>query len=160
MNAKGINFAETFHTVPLLYPVDLDSSQQSAQTTDFVKFTDGHATILVVLGVTGATMALTVNASSDNTGTGSTDIPFACYKKETASVDVGPLTRVDVASTGITTSGNNSIFYLIEIDASEMPADKPWLGVTIADPAAATIGSVIVFFSGMRYSGQGPTKLS
>lgn len=160
MNAKGIVFAETFHTAPLLYPIDLNSSQQSAQTTDFVKFTDGHASILVCLGVTGATMALTVNASSDNAGTGSEDIAFACYKKETADVDVGPLARVDVAATGITTSGNNNIFYWIEIDAAEMPADKPWLGVTIADPAAATIGTVVVFFSGMRFSGQGPTKLS
>lgn len=160
MNAKGVVFAETFHTAPFRFPVDLDSSQQSAQTTDFYKFTDGHCSILVILGVTGAAVTVTVNASSDNTGTGSTDIAFARYPQTTAGVDVGPLTRTDTAATGFATSTNDNIFYWIEIDAAEMPEDKPWLGVTLSDPAAATFGSVIGFFSGMRYSGQGPTKQS
>lgn len=158
---KGINIAEQCHVVQFRSPVDLDSSQQSAQTTDWAHFgKHRHVTIIVALGVTGAQAVVKIQAATDSSGTSPTDLAFNVYKEETDAGDTLGA-RTAVASTGLTCSGNNNIFYVIEMDSAEMPDGKPWLGVHIADPAAATFGCVIGIFSGARYEAdQSPTLLA
>lgn len=151
--SKGFNIAEQGHVAVYRYPVDLDSSQQAAQTTDWLNFgKHSHVSIIVALGVTGAAVVVKLQSADDASGTNPTDMAFNVYKAETADSDVAGA-RAAVASTGLTCSGNNGIFYIIEVDAAELPQGQPFLGVHIADPAAATIGCVIAVFSGPRYGG-------
>lgn len=151
--SKGINLAHDTHIAVYRYPVDLDSSQQSAQDTDWLNFgKHSHVSIIIALGVTGAAAVVKLQASADAVGTSPTDLAFNVYKEETDGVDILGA-RVAVASTGLTCSTANNIFYVIEMDAAELPEGKPFLGVHIADPAAATIGCVIAVFSGPRYGG-------
>lgn len=151
--SKGFNIAEQAHVAVYRYPVDLDSSQQAAQTTDWLNFSDhSHVSIIVALGVTGAAAVIKLQSADDSSGTNATDMAFNVYKAETADSDVAGA-RTAIASTGLTCSGNNNIFYVIEVDAAELPQGQPFLGVHIADPAAATFGCVVAVFSGTRYGG-------
>ena len=46
----------------------------------------------------------------------------------------------------------DGIFYVIEIDASQLSDGFPNLRVALTDPGAATFGYVGVFLSGSRYA--------
>jgi hypothetical protein len=95
---------------------------------------------------------VTVEACDDFVPTTTTAIAFKAYKEETAAGDTLD-GGTDVAAAGFATSLNNGVFYVIEIDAAELPAGKPCLRVAISDPGVATFGSVLAILSGARYAG-------
>lgn len=141
--------AETGHWVNALPPVDINGGANS----DIWSMKNyNHASIYISLGVTGAASTVTLQACDDFTPSNTTDIAFAIYKEETASGDTLGA-RTAVAATGFATSLNNGVFYVIEVDASELPAGKPNLRVAFSDPAAATLANVGVLLSGARYAG-------
>ena len=148
MASKGITIAEECHIVNALPPLDIDVS---AQTTDWLHLKNhSHVTFIIQMGVTGATCAITVEEASDASGTGNTAIAFNYYAEETAAGDT--LTaRTAATASGITSSGNNSIMYVIEIDASQLSDGKPWVAVQFADPGAATFASCVAILSGSRF---------
>lgn len=146
---KGITIAEECHIVNALPPLDIDTA---AQTTDWLHLKNhSHVTFIIQMGVTGATCAVTVEEASDASGTNNTAIAFAYYKEETANGDT-LAARATATSSGITTSGNNGIMYVIEIDASQLSDTKPWVAVQFADPGAATFASCVAILSGSRFA--------
>lgn len=149
---KGFNLAERAHVVPFRYPVDLDSSQQSAITTDWINMANyGHISIIIALGVTGAATTITVTTATTNTGTSAAAMAFNYYACTTDSSDVTG-SKTAATTSGFATSTNDNIFYIIEIDASELPEGSNFINVSLSDPAAATFGSVIGVLSGSRYA--------
>jgi len=70
---------------------------------------------------------------------------------------MGAKTTATVA--GFATSGNDSVFYCIELDA-EYFVDYPWVRLQFTDPGASTIGSAVAILSGGRYgSSSTPTAI-
>lgn len=145
---RGMVIAEQGHVVNALPPVDINGGKNSDV---FSMRGAGHASIEVVLGVTGGATTVTLHACDDFTPTTTEAIPFAVYKCETAAGDVTG-DRVEVEAAGFATSTNDNIFYIIEVDAPDLPTGKPNLQVRLSSPGAATFASVQVVLSGLRYA--------
>ncbi len=148
MSAKGIVMAEELHFVNALAPVDIDDAQKNSDVWSMSKA--GHATIVVQVGVTGADTTVTVEECDDFTPSSSTAIPFAYYPERTAGGDTLGA-RIAATSAGFATGTNDGIFFVIEIDASQLTDGFPNLRVVLTDPGAATFGSIGVWLSGWRY---------
>lgn len=147
--SKGTTIAEHFHVVNIFPPLDINGS---ARESDYFSTKNyAHVSIILTLGVTGGTSAITVYNSDDNIGNNEAAIAFAVYKEETAAGDtLGD--RVAATSSGFTTSSNDGIMYVIEIDASSQTVDRPYLVLKLGDPSSATLASAVAILSGSRYA--------
>jgi hypothetical protein len=158
MSAKGFYAAQEGHFVNALPPVDISSG----------KFSDvwsmrkhEHCTIVVQVGVSAAAWTkIIVNATDDFVPTTRQAIPYTLFSQETAAGDV-LAAKEAVLAAGKTPSANDSIFYVIEIDASELPDGKPNLEVSLTNGVNSVIGSVLAILSGARYEDdQSPTVVA
>ena len=140
------NVAQEGHVVSILPPVDCDGGKVCDA---FSMENWSHATIILTLGVTGGTSDVTISEST--TAAAGTDIAFKYAIETTALGDtLGALTAC--ASTGFTTSANDGVIYVIEIDAADLSAGYNWICVTLATPGAATFASAVAILSGGRYA--------
>ncbi len=147
MPAHGITIAEECHVVNILAPVDINGGV----TSDYFSLKGyAHATIIVQMGVTGGTSAMTVTENTTNVGGGATAIEFASYKEETDQGDTLE-SRVATTSSGLTSSANDNIFYVFEIDAQQLSDGSPYLAVVFATPGASVIASAVAILSGTQY---------
>jgi hypothetical protein len=151
---KGINIAETCHVINVLPPIDVDTASGLANSEIWSMENYAHCTIIVQCGVTGADPGdITVEACDDFTPSNDTAIDFYYYAEATALGDtLGARTKAE-AATGIDISANDGTLYVIEIDASELPAGYPCLEVKWSNPGASTIVSITAILSGARYAG-------
>jgi len=146
---KGWNLAEKGHVVNIIPPVDINAA---APTSDYFSLKNyDHASIVLTLGVTGAASTVTLEESDDNAGSNTTAIAFSYYAETTA---VGDTLGVRTAATtaGFATSTNDSITYVIEVDASQLTDGYPYLVLKLSDPSAATLVSAVAILSGARYA--------
>ena len=73
--------------------------------------------------------------------------------------------RTSATSSGFATSTNDGVFYVIEIEASQLEAAATYAGrayfrVKCSDPSGATYASIAVILSGSRFAGdQNPTAI-
>lgn len=147
----GFNVAEMGHVVNVTPPVDITGG---ATTRAFSMKNWSHATIIIQIGASAsAPTSIILNASAASDGSNPVALPFSYYSQTTAGAANDVLsTRTDVAATGITSvSANDGIFYVIEVDATELPEGYTFLDIAIAAPAAAIIASVVAILSGGRY---------
>lgn len=146
---QGFNVAEQGHVVNILPPVDINGS---AQTSDYFSLGSyGHCDIILTLGVTGAASTVTIEESDDNAGSNTTAIAFNYYSEATAAGDTLS-TRTAATASGFATSTNNSITYVISIDADELSDGSPYLVLKMSDPSAATVAGAVAVLSGSRYA--------
>ena len=143
--------AQESHIINALPPVDIDGGAN----TDVISMKDcSHITFLVTLGVTGASTTIKVQECDDFTPTNTNDIAFKVAKEETANGDtLGNLAAN--ASTGVATSTNDNITYVIEVDAEDLNVDGGYnkLRLNFSDPGAATFASVVAVQTGFAYQG-------
>ncbi len=156
---KGFNLAEQAHIAFGKFPI----SMNGLTTLDAVNMAKyGKFQALIALGASnGGAVTFTVLASSDNAATGAEAIPFAYQKCITADSDVLGA-RLSALAAGFAASNDSvsNTFYLIDIDASELPAGKPWLNVTASGATTTTPGCVAYILSGARYEApSSPTVL-
>jgi len=86
--------------------------------------------------------------------TGATAIAFRVYKQETAGASHDVLDAgTDVTTAGFTPSAADGIFYVIEVDADQLPAGKPYVQLALANTSNSVIASVVAIGSGLRYAG-------
>lgn len=144
--------AEHMHIINCIPPIDINGAGADG---DIFSLKDGnHASIIVQLGVTGATLTITVEECDNVTPSNSTAIAFKVYKEETANGDtLGD--RTAVLAAGLTTSANDGIFYVIEIDAEDLTEGFPYVRVRLSDPSAATLASAVAVISGFSGAGAG-----
>ena len=157
--AQGFSVGEgQGHYVLGVAPVDIDAG---AQTSDAFKMTNySHATIIISLGVTGAASTVTVKENTDASGTGATAIAFSYYGEATAGGDTLGA-RTSATSSGFATATTDGIFYVIELDATELSDGSEWVTVHLSDPGAATFASIGVVLSGARYAEvEAPTAIA
>jgi hypothetical protein len=150
MGAKGIYVAQECHVVNLIPPVSLTST-----TTSAVFNMKGwrHATILLQLGVHGASPVVTLNSSDNGSPANTTAIPFNLHKGETAySASNGDVlgARVAVAATGFTPAATSGIYEVIELDADTLPAGQDYVQVVLTSPTTC-LASVAVILSAGRF---------
>lgn len=146
---KGITLAEVGHPINLLPPRDGDTV---ATPRTFSMAMAAHVSIFLTLGVTGAAITVTLEACSALDGSGNVALPFTYYAETTPGDDtLGARTLATTA--GFSTSTNDGIFYVIEVDAAELPDGKPILRLVLSDPGAATFVSAIAVQTGLRYQG-------
>lgn len=158
MNAKGIVIAEDCHVVNALAPIDLNDAAVNSDVWSMAKYS--HASILIMLGVTGAASSFIVEECDNFTPSNSTAITHATYAEETAGGDVLGA-RAQTAATGIVGATAAGSFYVVEIDASQLTDGFPNLRVVCTDPGAATLAAVTVILSGAKYASfDSPTAIA
>jgi hypothetical protein len=155
---QGFNIAEMGHVVNVLPPKDVSGGA----TGDRFKMTNyAHASILVTFGVTvaGSPTILVKECTAASGGT-ATAIAFNYYAETTAAGDtLGAKTAA--TSAGISASPNNSIMYLIELDARELSDGSEWVEASITDlSTSSNLASIVAILSGSRYAEtQSPTAI-
>ncbi len=151
MSANGMLVPEEAHTVPALPPQDINGGVQSVW---WRMTTYARAAVVVGFGTTAAApTAIRVQAAADDTGTDAEDIGFAYYPEETAGADT-PGPRATADATGLTPAGTDDIFYVLDIDARDLPDGKPWLSVAIDAGADSIMAHVTAVLTGPRYAGR------
>lgn len=144
---KGINLAECTHIVNILPPHDANTV---ATPEVFSMKGASHVSIILSLGVTGAAVTVTLEACDDFTPTTTSAIAFSYYAETGVAGDT-IASRTAATSSGFATSTNDNIYYVIEVDAAELPAGFPCLQLKLSDPAATTYASAIAVLSGNRF---------
>ena len=149
--------AQDGHLVQLVAPVNITGGVTSPA---FSLKNYAHASIVVGIGVSAAApTTLLLNACTNAAGAGATPIPFNLFTAETANLDVLSA-KVPVTAAGYSPSGNDGIFYVIEIDAQTLPQGFPYLQVQIVNGANSVIAAVYAVLSGARFAcDQSPTVL-
>jgi len=146
---KGFLPAEMGHIVNILPPIDITGGV----TGDVFSMRDyAHATIIVQVGVSAAAFTkIIVNECTSFAAAGATAIAHSIYKEETSLGDTLGA-RTAVAAAGTTPSANDNIFYVIELDASELSDGSPYVQLSLTNGANSVIASAIVILSGARYA--------
>ena len=149
---KGYVSAEEGHWVMPVAPVDVTGgvTGQAFGLKDYQ-----HASIVVPIGVSAAAFTkIIVNQCTDASGSNPVAIPFNIYKQETAGASHDVLgARTAVAAAGYTPSANDGIFYVIELDASELADGSPYVQVQLTNGSNSVIAAVLALLSGPRYAG-------
>lgn len=147
----GINIAESCHVVNILPPIDITGG---AFSDVFSMENYAHATIIIQAGVTAAAWTkIIVNECIDATGHVGTAVAIAhyIYKEETDSGDTLGV-RTAALAAGETPSANDNIFYVIELNASELSDGYPWVELSLTNGANANLVSAVAILSGARYA--------
>lgn len=145
--SKGLYSVQDGHWVPLLYPVD-ETGGKTLKPFSMAMY--AHASIVLLIGVSAAAPgAITVNACTDAAGDNPTALAFNLFKGETTNVDTLGA-RTAVAAAGYTPPATDSIFYVIEIDADQLPQGSPYVQVVEADTTNSVISSAVAYLSGGR----------
>lgn len=149
---RALNIFEQAHVVNALPPVNITGGK----TSDVISMKNFRgANILVSVGVSAAAFTkIIVEAVSNFNGDNPEAIPYRLYSEETAAGDTFSAVEA-VAATGKTPSANDNIMYGINIDASELPDDKPYFQVKLTNGTNSVIASVMVVLTGPGYSGSG-----
>lgn len=149
MPGQGIVISEAAHVVMPIAPIDITGGKTSARFS-MAKY--GHASIIVAIGVSAAAFTkIELYECTLASGGSATAIAYSAYKQETAAGDVLGA-KVAVASTGITPSANDTIFYVIELDARQLTDGSNWVEVRLTNGSNSVIAAVIAILSGARYA--------
>lgn len=142
--------AQEGHIVNALPPIDITGGV----TSDVWSMAEhDHATIVVAVGVSAAAFTkIILNACDDFVPTNTEAIGYTLYSEETAAGDTLGAAEA-VAAAGKTPSANDNIFYVLEVDANQLPDGKPNLQVSLTNGVNSVIASVTAVLSGSRYAG-------
>jgi hypothetical protein len=151
MSADRFYVPQDGHVVNILPPVDITGGKTS-QCFHVKKHR--HVSILVQIGVSAAAFTkILVNACTDNAGTGATAIAFDIFTQEATGAANDVLSaRTPVTSAGYTPSAADGIFYVIELDAAQLPQGSPYLQLQLTNGANSVIASAVAILSGSRYA--------
>jgi len=156
---NGFNVAEQGHVVNCIPPIDITGGVDGDV---FSMENYAHATIIVQVGVSAAAFTkITLKECTSLAAAGATAIAFAVYKEETAAGDTLGA-RTEVAATGVTPSANDTIMYVIELDAAELSDLSHFVQLNLTNASAnSVIASAVVILSGSRYAGTlSPTAIA
>lgn len=144
---KGFVVAEMAHVVQALAPVST-SGGKTAQAFSMKRYQ--HASIVLLRGAQAAqSTSIVVNACTDAAGDNPTSIPFTLFKAESANTDA--LTaKMDATAGGFQPTATGGTFYVIELDAAELPLGSPYVQVVETNGANVDLAAVIAILSGGR----------
>ncbi len=140
--------AEQGHVVQILTP--LDGGGTATRTSGYVNMKNySHCDIILGVGVSAGT-ATAILMNSETTSGGDA-IAAAYYAEETTTGDVLGA-RTTLATTGLTIAATNSIFYVISVEATDLQADHPYVGLALSGLDSGTVTCAYAILSGARYA--------
>lgn len=150
---KGFYTSEAGHVVNILPPVDVTGGKTGQP---FTMGRHAHVSIIVQIGVSAAAFTkILVNACMDAAGDNPTAIPFDIFTQEVAGAAQDVLSkRTPVTAAGYTPSANDGIFYVIELDAAQLPAGSPYVQLQLTNGVNSVIASAVAVLSGSRYASE------
>ncbi len=149
MTAYGFHIAEEGHVVNILPPIDINGGIVNSDVFEMANHS--HVSIIIQAGVIAASSTVTVEEVDTIVPGNVTAIAFDYWGETTALGDtLAAKIRATVA--GFAMSTNNNTFYVIEIDANELSADRPRLQLEFSNPGAGAIVSAVAVLSGSRYA--------
>ncbi len=159
----GFNVSEAGHVVNVIPPVD-GNAGAPVTAQGFHMKGHAHASIIVQIGVSAAaaTSIILVSSTAVTAGT-TTQLPFRYYSQTTAgkSNDVVTGPTIAVAATGIATpTAADGVFYVIELDAAELPDGQPYLQLQVTCAASGFLLSAVAILSGARNAYQGSATIT
>ena len=147
--SKGFNVAEEGHVVNLIPPIDITGGV----TGDVFSMREyAHVSIIIQIGVSAAApLKIIINECTSFAAANATAIGHRIYKEETALGDtLGAV--VNAAAAGETPSANDTIFYVVELDADELSDLSQFVQLSITSTSAVSvIASAVAILSGSRY---------
>lgn len=148
---KGFVIAEQGHIVNVLAPVDITGGL-SSQAVSMKEH--GHVTFIVQIGVSAAAFTkIFVDQCTAADGTGAAAIPFSIYTQEVAGASHDVLSaRTAVTAAGYTPAATDGIFYVIELDASELADGFPYVRVRFTNGSNSVIASAVAILTGSRFA--------
>jgi hypothetical protein len=149
---KGTVLAQQAHIASVLAPVDITGGK-TGRYLSLAKHE--HVTFIIPVGVSAAAWTkIIVNGATDKTGTNATAIAFDLYTAETTTVDQ-LAAKQRIAATGYTPSAVDDIFYVIEVDASDVVAQLgetfKYVTVSLTNGVNSVIAAVVGVLTGARY---------
>lgn len=147
--SRGIFSERNFINVGLAPAADSLSGTVSSDIVN-TKLYDGVTFVLIRgVGATGTTV-LTVEASSDNSGTGAEAVPFKSREGAETGVALGTLT--DRAAAGYTTAAGSNQIDVIEVDAAVLPDGKPFVRLTAVEAVdSPVVASILTLLHNASY---------
>jgi hypothetical protein len=144
------DFGMERHIVPILAPVSVEATVVTPHVA-LKKYE--RVQFLVSLGVmSGDSHVLTVTASAATAGSTATALSFKYRVTAAAGTDtLGDLVGTAVTSLTLDHTTYDGKTVIIEVDADELTADKPYVGITITDPGSAVALMSIVAIMKPRY---------
>ncbi len=156
---KGINLAQQAHVASVVAPVDFTGGK-TGRWLSLALYE--HITFIIPIGVSAAAPTkIIVQGATDKNGTNGTAIAFDLYTAETTTVDL-LAAKQRIAAAGYTPSAVDDIFYVIELDASDVVAQLgetfKYVTVQVTNGVNSVIAAVLAIASGARYQDdQSPT---
>lgn len=145
---KGLVLSEVGHFVNVIPPIDITGGVAGDR---FTMKNHHHATIVVAIGVSAAAFTKIIVKECDAASGGTANaIAYTLRGEETAAGDTLGAAEA-VAAAGKTPSANDNIFYVIEIDASELTEGFPWIEVELTNGVNSVIAHVDAWLTGSRY---------
>jgi hypothetical protein len=160
---ERVVISEECHVINALPPIDINGQGNTGDVFNMANFS--HASIIIQGGVSGGAVATVTLKECTSKAGGGVAIPFNYYACTTAfgSADgdvLGAKTAL-TATTGFAMSTTDGIFYIIELDGSQLSDGYNWVEVCFSNPGASQIASCVVILSGARYgNAQSPTAVS
>lgn len=153
MGARGINIALEAHPIQILAPQNI-SGGVSAQPFHLKEA--AKCNILLAFGaVTAQEGPITLLAGTDSTFATSVPVPFDVYKQENSGTGNDVLApRLAVPATGFTPAGGANEFYVLHLQADQLPQGYPWLKLQIADGTNTDYGTAFAILTGLRFQGE------
>lgn len=150
--------AEQAHIVPIIYP---QGSAAATINSDIVSMKNAsHCSIILTIGVQAGAFTAKIYAGADFS---TCDQAFNCavYKEETTVSDtLGDRTAV-VGATGVATAATNSIFYVFEVDAEDLPEGYPNIQLQLSALDNTTYVQAVAVLTGYAFQGKNqPTEIA
>jgi|GEM_PF-6091939 len=127
-------------------------------TGDYVSLAGGRELTILVVEGTGTTgrATLTVNAASDNSGTGAEAIP---YEYRTQNLDGTSISDwIAATASGFQTAAGGDQVIAIRVLAERLPEGKPYVSLTATESVDAPVdAAVVMLLSNLRYPQEKPT---
>ena len=152
MGARGFNIAEEGHVVQLV-----TAENVSGGVTSQVFSMSRAAKCCILLGFGAESAAegnLQLFACTDTTGATKIAIPYDLYKQETSGTANDVLSaRTPVPATGYALPGTAGTFYVLHVQADQLPQGYPELQLDIPDGSNTDFASAFAVLTGVRYQG-------
>ena len=144
-----VNMAERYHFVNILPPVNITGGV----TGDIFSMEHyAHATIVIQVGVSAAAFTrILLYECTDFAAAGATAIAYEYYAETTALGDT-LAARAAATNAGIAPSANDNIFYVLELDASQLRDGYHYVQLSLTNAANNCEASAIAILSGARYA--------
>jgi hypothetical protein len=161
MGANGFYIAEDGHFSPLLIPVDLTGGAHSSTVIKMGKY--NHADIILMFGAAiRAAGVITLESCDDMTPTTHTELVFSYYASTAvfgaASDDIWGARTDLTLTTGFVpgavgpAAATTGVNYLIPLEAAMLTPGHIGFRISMANPAAASVGCAFAILSGSRYA--------